>query len=445
MDVSAPRGQWWRLARTRVRNADRSSYADEIRRVGFITVWVRVGVVLSAAVLLLVGPESTRQYPLLAWGTVAVALCYSLLVVRHASWELEDGVPAGAITALDAVLASAIVASTGAARSPGVAILFLVIIAAATRLSFLATIGLSLGIGGCYLLTALVISAADTGLQERLLAGVWWAVYLMMTGVLGSGLILLNEYAERARGTARSEAIAERIVANEERDLRGRLMAAHEAQETGLRVILHEFRTPIASLRALAHDLDRTEADTSPAGPEERVRLLIAHTEHLSAMMDALADVAASRRPTFSTGHRQLLDVRELVLTAADAASLSWDKLRITVSPPNARVRLDAQLVRRIATNLLENASRQGRNQPVSVVATVSEHTLVLDIADRGPGVVLERIPELTAKFVQAGHDQGTAGLGLWIVDQIVKSLHGTVRFDNAPGGGLAVRVELPV
>ena len=155
--------------------------------------------------------------------------------------------------------------------------------------------------------------------------------------------------------------------------------------------------------------------------------------------------MAASRRPTFSTGHRQLLDVRELVLTAADAASLSWDKLRITVSPPNARVRLDAQLVRRIATNLLENASRQGRNQPVSVVATVSEHTLVLDIADRGPGVVLERIPELTAKFVQAGHDQGTAGLGLWIVDQIVKSLHGTVRFDNAPGGGLAVRVELPV
>ncbi|NIJ09672.1 signal transduction histidine kinase [Saccharomonospora amisosensis] len=437
--------RWWRAPRSRRYLVGLPDRADKLRPVGLITVWVRMGVVLSAAVLLLVGSGPFVHHTAAAWFVVCVAMAYSIVVLRHPSWEVEGRWPAAVITALDASLASGIVAFSGAAQSLAVSILFLVIVAAASRLSFLSTLGVSLLLGGSYVTIALVVDAGNVSVHDRFLSGMWWALYLLFTGALGSGLVLLNEHAERARGLAQAETIAARIVADEERDLRARLKAAYDAQETGLRVILHEFRTPVTSLGALVRDLSHEDDCGEARSVSTRRALLTAHVEHLSAMLNALADVAASRRPAFSTGHLRVVNVHEFILMAADAAGLPRERLRLIVSPSNAHAQLDAQLVRRVVTNLLENASRHGRDQPVSVIANLDQGSLSLEIADRGPGIPLDRAVELTAKFAQAGQERGTAGLGLWIVDQIIQALNGTIDFQEAAGGGLAVRVTLPV
>ncbi|AXB48912.1 sensor histidine kinase [Prauserella sp. PE36] len=435
---------WWRAPRSRRYLAGQPDPGDTLRPVGLITVWVRVGVVLSAAVLLLVGSSPFVQHTAAAWYLVGIATVYSTVMLGHPTWEVEGRVPAAIITVLDAGLASGIVASSGGAQSPAVSILFLVIVAAAARLSFISTLGVALLLGGCFVTIALTVNPTSGPTHDRLLAGVWWALYLLFTGALASGLVLLNEHAERARGLAQAETAAARIVADEERDLRTRLTASYDAQQTGLRVILHEFRTPVTSLDALVRDLSRETGGTAQSA-DPRLALLTAHVEHLSAMLNALADVAASRRPAFSTGHLRVVNVHEFILMAADAAGLPRERLRLIVSPSNAHAQLDAQLVRRVVTNLLENASRHGRDQPVSVIANLDQGSLSLEIADRGPGMPLDRAVELTAKFAQAGQERGTAGLGLWIVDQIIQALNGTIDFQEAAGGGLAVRVTLPV
>lgn len=92
------------------------------------------------------------------------------------------------------------------------------------------------------------------------------------------------------------EAEAEHAVAEEERDLRRRLLEAHQAQQDGLQVLVHKFRTPIASLEALTSALTSntrmTEADRA-----ESVQLTNRHAQHLRDMIDALSDVASSRHP----------------------------------------------------------------------------------------------------------------------------------------------------
>ncbi|WP_244194939.1 sensor histidine kinase [Amycolatopsis echigonensis] len=290
------------------------------------------------------------------------------------------------------------------------------------------------------------MDAGQTSSVIRMQSGLWWPVYLVFTAALTGGFALLTERATRAHSDARAQAIAERAAAEEERDLRARLLKSYEAQETGLHVILHEFRTPIASLKALTDNLvERT--GTAAAEDDDSwtsLRLLAAHAGHLSSMMDALGDVAASRRPTFSTGRRRVVDIKEFLSAAGDAAGLAGSELRITVTPPGAQSRLDAQLLRRVITNLVENAGRHSRGAPVEVVARLGPERLQVMILDRGPGFPAELAPIVTERFVSGEH-RGTAGLGLWIAEQIVQSLDGRIRFRPRSGGGLVVCLDMPV
>ncbi|UUV28641.1 HAMP domain-containing histidine kinase [Amycolatopsis roodepoortensis] len=407
---------------------------------------VRVGVVVSVGLLLVLGPDQVRHHLLIALVWLSVGSIYALIVFWDPSIELRSNRSSSVVTCLDSVLSLAIIGLTGGGGSVAVSLLFLVIAAAAMRLSFVATMGLSLALGVAYLLIAVLVDTGQTPLEFRLQSGLWWPVYLVFSAALTGGFALLTERATQAHTAARAQAIAERAAADEERDLRARLMMSYEAQETGLRVILHEFRTPIASLKALADNLAE-QADTSAEEDDSwtSVRLLAAHAGHLSSMMDALGDVAASRRPTFSTGRRRVVDVREFLYAAGDAAGLADSELRITVTPPGARCQLDPQLLRRVVTNLVENAGRHSRGTPVEVVARLGQGLLRVMVLDRGPGFPAELAPVVTERFVSVGERRGTAGLGLWIADQIAQSLDGRISFRPRSGGGMVVCLEMPV
>lgn len=76
-------------------------------------------------------------------------------------------------------------------------------------------------------------------------------------------------------------------------------------------------------------------------------------------------------------------------------------------------------------TNLLENASRHGRGSPIDITCSLAHNDLTISVADRTPGVPEESLGDLTAKFVSLGGQRGTAGLRLWIVQQIVEAVGG--------------------
>ena len=96
-------------------------------------------------------------------------------------------------------------------------------------------------------------------------------------------------------------------------------------------------------------------------------------------------------------------------------------------------------------TNLLENAARHGRREPVDVTCSQEGDDLVCMVADRGPGIPAESLGELTTKYVSVGGQRGTAGLGLWIVQQIAEAMGGRVDFAARDGGGLVATFRAPI
>ena len=100
----------------------------------------------------------------------------------------------------------------------------------------------------------------------------------------------------------------------------------------------------------------------------------------------------------------------------------------------------------RLIANLVENALRHG-NGRVEVTTAVQNGSAVLEVLDRGPGIppgVAERMLQPFTRLDTARSGSGT-GLGLAIVDRIARLHGGSVQLLPRDGGGLRVRVELPL
>ncbi len=405
---------------------------------------VRVAVLVSIGVLLAVGPQWARQHTGAAVAVLGAALVYAAALMARPQLEVRRTRYSWLVTVFDSAFTLALIALSGGVYSPLVSVLALAVVASAARLSFNETLLIAVLLGAAYVPIALVSSPRLPGPAAPALQAGWSALYLVFVAIVSAGLSALAEREHRSRVTALVEADAERAAAEEERDLRARLLRSYQSQQDGLQVLVHEFRTPLTSLEAL------TEALTSPhpmsqADRDTSLQLVARHVHHLADMLDALSDVALSRRPTFSTGRVRRVDVADLAGAAADAVGLAPPRLRLSVGADIGAVAVNAQGLRRVLTNLLENAARHGRGEPVDVTCSREGDELVFTVADRGPGIPAENLGELTTKYVSVGGQRGTAGLGLWIVQQIAEAMGGRVDFGARDGGGLVATFRAPV
>ena len=424
------------------RLSDTASDADD-HRLALTVVAVRISVVASIGVLLAIGPDWLRGHLLITSAVLCAAMVYSLVLLINPRPEVRRTRFAWVVSVTDSAFTLALIALTGGLHSPVTAVLVLAVIAAAARLSFAETLVLAVLLSAAYIVVALVMSTPIPQAPQPWLQAGWSALYLVFVAILTASLSALAEREQRSRLRALVEAEAEHAAADEERDLRARLLQSYQSQQDGLQVLVHEFRTPIASLEAL---MDAVTGNQLPeVDRDASLNLAARHVHHLGDMIDALSDVALSRRPTFSTGRIQRVDAADVVIGAADAVGLTPPHLRLDAGTDVSDVAVNAQGLRRVVTNLLENAARHGNEAAVDVTCRRDGEDLLIAVADRGPGIPAESLGELTAKYVSAGDKRGTAGLGLWIVQQIAEAMGGRVEFAARDGGGLVATFRTPV
>jgi two-component system sensor histidine kinase MprB len=138
------------------------------------------------------------------------------------------------------------------------------------------------------------------------------------------------------------------------------------------------------------------------------------------------------------------VDFAEVVAAALDGARRDWPRAVFTADLKPGLVRGHAERLKTAVRNLLDNAAKFGPpGGPVEVRLQAGE----LTVRDHGPGIPPGDLPRVFDRFYRAASARGVpgSGLGLSIVRQVAAGHGGTVRAEQAAGGGTLVRFRLPV
>jgi len=404
---------------------------------------IRAAVVAAVGLALVIGPELARGRTAVVWTIVVGTAVYAVALLAAEWTERSLPVRPAVITVVDGALVLVACGLTGGADSIFVAVLPLIAIAMSLRSGpVLGRLG-ALGMGIGFTVACWFGSDPDVPPAVRLLTGAWWSGFLVAAAVLVGVLVrmLERQLVVAAESRARERAEHEKLLS--ERELRARLVAAQQARLDGVRVVLHEFRTPVASLTALTGDL--AAGRLAPAAADTATRLLAEHAVHLRDMLEGLADLAVRDGSPLGRVTDRRVVLGELAEAVLDAAAVAPGRRRITVEPSTAAVRCDPQRLRRVLTNLAENAARHSGEAPVELVLSFAAGVLTAEVRDRGPGLPPGQEGLVTTKGVALGERRGTAGLGLWIVEALVGAMNGELTLQPREGGGLVARLTLPL
>jgi signal transduction histidine kinase len=216
-----------------------------------------------------------------------------------------------------------------------------------------------------------------------------------------------------------------------------------------IHTIVHDLKSPLNTMQGILMVLE-TETKDNPACLE-----LIKHGHK-----------------TLSVGHeitRELLELRELeeksVSLQLETTSLKLfvdhitseymmyarqKDIALTATAPDVDVIMDKQLVKRLITNLVSNAIKfSPKGKPVTVTALATEKNIIFEIIDEGPGFRPSDLEKIYSKFQRLSATptggESSHGLGLAIVDLLVKQLNATIDLKTEWGKGSAFTITVPV
>ncbi|MFL5576883.1 MAG: sensor histidine kinase [Gemmatimonadaceae bacterium] len=220
--------------------------------------------------------------------------------------------------------------------------------------------------------------------------------------------------------------------------------------------VSHELRTPLTQIRMFA-ELLRKRALREPDESDRALRIIEKEAGRLSILVDNVLNYTRLRRGPRREAPRPTdvaEEVRQVIESFAPLAAERGVHVEEDV-PVGLRAAVDAQALRQVLLNLLENAVKYGpRGQTVTVAArgVAGERgeagRVRLWVDDEGPGIPPAERDAVWEAFYRGEWATRSAasgsGLGLAVVRRLVEHHGGTVAVEEAPGGGARMAVEVP-
>jgi heavy metal sensor kinase len=238
-------------------------------------------------------------------------------------------------------------------------------------------------------------------------------------------------------------------------DMLARLQAAFERQRRFVADASHELRTPLTIINlevARALSARHSNGDTRKA-----LEVVEAEGGRMTRLVNDLMTLAR-----MDSGQAILqfsnVDLGEIALEAIERMAPLAEQRGIVLEAgdlPVLRVSGDPQYLLQMISNLVENGIKYCEpGQKVRVEARSETPSIVLSVADTGPGIPQEHLHVVFDRFyrvdaARTGNDKeqwpsSGSGLGLSIVAWIVKAHHGTIDVSSAVNQGTTFRVTLP-
>ncbi|MFD8302014.1 sensor histidine kinase [Streptomyces sp. NPDC059690] len=302
--------------------------------------------------------------------------------------------------------------------------------------------------------------ALDDLLSRSLLALLGLAVIAFAFGYAMAGRVLspLGRITRTARAVAGSD-LSRRIeldgpddelkeLADTFDDMLERLQRAFTAQQRFVGNASHELRTPLAINRTL---LEVHLSDpNAPVELQQLGKTLLATNERSEQLVEGLLLLARSDNQIVE---RKPVDLAEVAAQAVDQVHAEAEAKGVVIRGHQkpAVVQGNGVLLERIALNLVQNAVRYNVPEDgwVEVTTEVQHGQAVLVVSNTGPVVPAYEIDNLFEPFrrlrtERTGSDKGV-GLGLSIVRSVARAHGGHISAQPREGGGLVMRVALPV
>jgi PAS domain S-box-containing protein len=213
--------------------------------------------------------------------------------------------------------------------------------------------------------------------------------------------------------------------------------------------VAHELRSPLTGVKgfvqALLNRWDRLNDE------QKKLMLTTVHadSDRLSRLITELLDVARLDTGRLSM-HQRPCDLPVLVMRVVDSVRAGAPhRIEVTMADDLPEVWADPDKLTQVLTNIVENAIRHG-SDPVTVTAYRDDSAgdrgvdlVAVQVDDSGEGIAPEIRQRAFTKFWTTGQ-RGGSGLGLYLVNGLVRAHGGTVTIGDAPAGGARIVTTWP-
>jgi two-component system sensor histidine kinase KdpD len=218
---------------------------------------------------------------------------------------------------------------------------------------------------------------------------------------------------------------------------------ADRLKDALLAAVSHDLRTPLTTIKALAHDLGALGDERSQVIEEQADRL----NRYVAQLLD-LSRINAGAMPVAV----EVNAVDEILSALIEEVEgrLAPRPLDVQVDDRDGLLlgRFDLLLSVRILANLVDNAHKHSPDgTPVEVRASKSGHLLHFAVLDRGPGISPDRQAALFTPFTQeapSAPGAGSAGVGLALARRMAELQGGRLVYRDRVGGGAEFELTLP-
>jgi signal transduction histidine kinase len=215
--------------------------------------------------------------------------------------------------------------------------------------------------------------------------------------------------------------------------------------------VSHELKTPLASMRLLVDALlDEDELD--PVRTREYLTLIAGENQRLTGLVEnflAFSRIERRKLPLAFRNASPEAVVHSAAAAMRDRFEQNGGSMTIDVEPGLPSFRADPDALTTVLINLLDNAFKYSPGEKkVTIHARRNAGQVIFDVADSGIGISARDQQRIFREFYRADPSMASetmgCGLGLHIVDYIVKAHGGQVRVASAPGKGSTFSILIP-
>lgn len=230
-------------------------------------------------------------------------------------------------------------------------------------------------------------------------------------------------------------------------DMAVQLSQIEEMKNDFISTVSHEIRTPLTAIKGWGETLINIENDSELQ--KKGLNVIVDETTRLSVMVEELLNfsrIQSGRMPV----SKEKLDIISAVnsgfLIYKQKADNGGYDFRLITKNDKLYSYADGDKIRQVLINILDNAFKYTPNGgKITVSVEKVKRSVRISVSDNGCGIDEKDLQHVKEKFYKANNTVRGTGIGLAVVDEIIKIHNGSFNISSKPGKGTTITVELPL